>query len=314
MRMLDMTNDSVLFRTAEQLESEGCYRVAGHRYQRGSEQWAPLYQGRMIHHFDHRASAVGINPESQDNPYFSIEVTDEEKQDPAFFPGVQNWVLVDEVESRLPSAQRWVVAFRDITNSTNERTMIATIAPWSAFGNQTPLLVPDPTFDAGDAALLTANLSSLALDFVAKRKVQGTHMNWYILEQLPVVAPANYDREFGGKPARDLVRDHVLQLTYTAHDLAPFARDLGHDGEPFRWDPAERRQLRARLDALYFHLYGLDEEDTAYILDQFPVLEKNERKAHNRYQTKELVLAYHRALAAGDTANTITLPPAPPDC
>ena len=312
--MFHMTNDSALFRTAEQLESEGCYRVAGHRYQRGSEQWAPLYQGRMIHHFDHRASAVGINPDNQDDPYFSVEVTLEEKQDPAFFPGVQNWVSIDEVESLLPSTQRWVVAFRDITNSTNERTMIATIAPWSAFGNQTPLLLPDPTLTAGDAALLVANLSSLALDFVAKRKVQGTHMNWYILEQLPVVAPANYDRKFGGKTARDLVREHVLRLTYTAHDLAPFARDLGYDGEPFRWDPEERRQLRARLDALYFHLYGLDEEDTAYILDQFPVLEKNERKAHNRYQTKELVLAYHRALTAGDTANTITLPPTPPDC
>lgn len=313
LRMLDMTNDSALFRTAEQLESTGCYRVAGHRYQRGSEQWAPLYQGRMIHHFDHRASAVGINPESQDNPYFSIEVTDEEKQDPAFFPGVQYWVSTAEIESRLSAEQPWVIGFRDIARSTDERTMIATIAPWSAFGNQTPLLVPDPTLTAGDAALLTANLSSLALDFVAKRKVQGTHMNWYILEQLPVVAPADYDRKFGETTAGELVRDHVLKLTYTAHDLAPFARDLGYEGEPYRWDPADRRQLRARLDALYFHLYGLDEEDTAYILDQFPVLEKNERKAHNRYQTKELVLAYHRALAAGDTANKITLPPTPPD-
>ena len=311
--LFNMTSDSALFRTAEQIEAEGGYPVVGHRYQRGSEQWAPLYQGRMIHHFDHRASAVDFNPDSQDNPYVSGEVIDEQKQDPAFFPGVQYWVSVGEIESLLSSAQRWVVAFRDITNSTNERTMIATIAPWSAFGNQTPLLLPDPTLNAGNAALLVANLSSLALDFVAKRKVQGTHVNWFIVEQLPVIAPADYGRKFGETTAGDLVHDHVLRLSYTAHDLAPFAHDLGYDGEPFRWDPEERRQLRARLDALYFHLYGLDEEDTAYILDQFPVLEKNERKAHNRYQTKELVLAYHRALAAGDTTNTITLPPTPPD-
>ena len=317
--MFHMTNDSALFRTAEQLEAEGCYRVVGHRYRRGDEEWAPLYQGRMIRHFDHRASTVGINPDNQDNPYFSVEVFDEEKQDPAFFPGVQYWVSIDEIESRLPSAQRWVVAFRDITNSTNERTMIAAIAPWSAFGNQMPLLVPDPTLDAGDAALLVANLSSLALDFVAKRKVQGTHMNWYILEQLPVVAPADYGREFGGKTARDLVRDHVLRLTYTAHDLAPFARDLGYAADPFPWDPAERRQLRARLDALYFHLYGLDRDDTAYVLGQFPVLKKNEKAEHAPedhkktdddigYVTRHLVLSYYDALAAGETAAKIAIP------
>ena len=307
--MFHMTNDSHLFRTAEQLEAEGCYRVAGHRYRRGDAEWAPLYQGRMIHHFDHRANAVGFNPDSQDSPYFTLEVSDEEKQDPAFFPSVQYWVSTDEIESRLPSAQQWVIAFRDIARSTDERTMIATIAPWSAFGNKVPLLLPAPTLDAGDAALLTANLCSLALDFVAKRKVQGTNMNWYILEQLPVIAPADYDRTFGGKTARELVRDHVLQLSYTAHDLAPFARDLGYEGEPYIWDPAKRRQLRARLDALYFHLYGLDEDDTAYILDQFPVLEKNERKAHNRYLTKELVIGHYRALAAGDTTAEIRLEP-----
>ena len=50
----------------------------------------------------------------------------------------------------------------------------------------------------------------------------------------------------------------MLRLTYTAHDMAPFARDLGYDGPPFTWDEEERRHLRARLDALYFHLYGLD--------------------------------------------------------
>ena len=305
--LFNMTTDSHLFRTAEALEGEGCYRVAGHRYRRGDEEWAPLYQGRMIHHFDHRANGVGFNPESLDSPYFSVEVSDEEKQDPAFFPGVQYWVPTAEVDSRLAIDQPWVIAFRDITNSTNERTMIATIAPRAAFGNQTPLLLPDPTLDAEDAALLTANQCSLALDFVAKRKVQGTHMNWYILEQLPVITPADYDRRFGEITARDLVREHVLRLTYTAHDLEPFARDLGYEGEPFQWDPEARRQLRARLDALYFHLYGLAEDDAAYILDQFPVLEKNERKAHERYLTKDLVLGHYRALAAGDTTAEIQL-------
>ena len=49
----------------------------------------------------------------------------------------------------------------------------------------------------------------------------------------------------------------ILELTYTALDMEPFARDLGDDGPPFRWDPERRSLLRAELDAAFFHLYGV---------------------------------------------------------
>ena len=62
MRMIDMTNDSDLFRTAEQLTNEGFYPVHGNRWQRGVDVYLPLYQGRMINQFDHRANSVKINP------------------------------------------------------------------------------------------------------------------------------------------------------------------------------------------------------------------------------------------------------------
>ena len=72
-------------------------------------------------------------------------------------------------------------------------------------------------------------LHATCVGFVARQKAQGTHLNW-IVEQVPVAAPADYDRRFGDQTARDLVCDHVLRLTYTAHDMAPFADDLGYDG------------------------------------------------------------------------------------
>ena len=305
-RMFDMTNDSNLFDTTAQLEASGAYRIVGNRYKRGDQMWTPLYQGRMIEAFDHRAQGVRYNPANISRPYLSEPVTDTQHGNPSFFPHVQSWVDVAAVELVMPVDCEWVVGFRDITSATNERTMISAILPWGAYTNTVPLLRGiSPDFDATAAAIVTGNWNSLAFDYIAKSKAQGTHLNWYIVEQLPMIAPDDFNRPFGDTTARDLVKDHVLRLCYTAWDLQPFARDLGYEGDPFIWDPTERRQLRARLDALFFHLYGLDEDDAAYILDQFPVLEKNERREHDRYLTKELVLGHYRALAAGDTTSDI---------
>ena len=58
----------------------------------------------------------------------------------------------------------------------------------------------------------------------------------------------------------------------TDYDMAPFTRDLGYHGPPFVWNQEERRHLRARLDALYFHLYGLSREEASYVLDTFPIV------------------------------------------
>ena len=136
-----------------------------------------------------------------------------------------------------------------------------------------------------------------------RQKVQGTHVSWYIVEQLPVIAPDDYERRFGDTTARDLVRDHVLRLTYTAQ----FARDLGYDGPPFTWDDEERRHLRARLDALYFHLYGLDHDDADYVLGTFPIVRRQDEAAFGSYRTRDLVLAYMNALADGDTETVVSV-------
>ena len=146
--------------------------------------------------------------------------------------------------------------------------------------------------------LLVADLNSFAFDFVTRQKVQGQNLNLFLIEQLPVIAPDDYDRKFGDRTARELVRDHVLRLTYTANDMIPFARDLGYDGPPFIWDEEERRHLRARLDALYFHLYGLSREDVEYVLSTFPIVRREDEKQFGKYLTRDLILAYMNALAS----------------
>ena len=80
-----------------------------------------------------------------------------------------------------------------------------------------------------------------------------------------------------------------------------------YDGKPFGWDVDERRHLRARLDALYFILYGLDRDDAAYVMDSFPITRRNDEREHGRYLTKELILAYMSALEAGDTEKVVAV-------
>lgn len=76
---------------------------------------------------------------------------------------------------------------------------------------------------------------------------------------------------------------------------------------PFRWDEADRRQRRARLDALYFHLYGLSRGDADYVLSTFPIVRRNDERDHGRFLTRDLILSHMAALDAGDPDAEISL-------
>lgn len=310
-RMMDMTNDSAKFRTAAELRGMGAYEVPGGMWKKGDLLFRPLMVGRSIHQFDHRAAATVENTENVHNPFVGRATTDMEHADPAFSPRAQFWV--SEADMEWPAGLDWGLAFRDIARPTDARTVIAAAAPKAAFGNTAPLLLPDlaglpgalPAVAAGPdyktyAPLLLGNLNAMALDYVARQKVQGTHMNWYILEQLPLVPLEGYARLFGSKTAEAIIRAEVLALTHTAHDMDAFARDQGHDGPPTRWDEEERLRRRAKLDAVFFHLYGLSREDADYIMGTFPIVQAAEEQRWGRYRTRELVLNMMAALAAGD--------------
>jgi len=296
--MFHMTNDSHLFWTKNLLEAEGAYPVEDGHWRKGAEEWVPLYVGRMIHQFNHRAASVATNDENIHNAAHSDETPVTQLTDPAYFPVPQYWVSARDVAS--PAGKAWRISFRDIARATDARTFIAAAIPNPAAGNKLPLLETSP--DSADHCLL-ANLNSFVFDFVTRSKTQSTSLNWYIVEQLPVLPPDGFNVGFGANSADALARDHVLRLTYTSHDMAPFARDMGYDGPPFIWDEDERRHLRARLDALYFHLYGItDEADIRYILSTFPIVERKDRDVFGGvYLTAELIIWYFRALAAGDT-------------
>ena len=254
--LFNMTSDSHLFCTAAQLDADGFYPVQGNHWKKGEKLYLPLYEGKMVQAYDHRAASIVNSEGSLFRPGQPDRTLEEEHFDPSFFPRPRYWI--DQQDSEVTERFDWFMAFKDITASTNVRTMIAAIVPHVGCGHTLPvLLTSEDCFDGEGTTYLLANFNSMSFDYVARQKVQGTHLTWYTVEQLPVIAPADYDRQFDHTTAGALVRDHVLRLTYTAHDMAPFARDLGYDGPPFPWDDEQRRHLRARLDALYFHLYGL---------------------------------------------------------
>ncbi len=334
MAMFHMSNDSGLFRTAAQLAADGWVRSgtdwvrpdpaqprapglaltggrdAGHLdLSTGSNapaeaRYVPLYEAKMIHQFDHRWATYideGRGETSRDS-------TLSEKRDSSFEPTSRYWVAESEVADRLRAkswARGWLVSWRDITNATNERTVIAPAYPRAAISNKLPIMFPDvaPERVAG----LVANLAAISFDFAARQKIGGTTLNFFLLFQLPILPPTAYTEA-------DLafIVPRVLELSYTSHSMAPFARDLGYDGAPFAWDEDRRAQLRAELDAWYALAYGLTRDELRYVLDPkdvmgadypsetFRVLQKNEIAKHGEYRTRRLVLAaYDAQVAAG---------------
>lgn len=233
-----------------------------------------------------------------------------EKKKPDFQITPRYWVDRREVYERLKSQswdRLWLMGWRDICRATDERTVIASVAPLSGVGNQMPLMLLAKQLANSAAACLLGNISSIPYDFFARQKVGGTHMNYFIYKQIAVLPPGAYTQA-----AIDFIQPRVLELTYTSHDLKPWAEDLGYDGPPFIFDPKRRSLLRAELDAFYAHLYGLSRDELRYILDPadvmgsdypsetFRVLKNNEQRQFGEYRTQRLVLeAWDRLFGGG---------------
>ena len=343
--MFHMTNDSHLFRTREELEEqEGAWPIGDNRFDSAAGVWVPLYEGKMVQAFDHRAASIVIRRENLHRPAQPEPATPEQHRDPNWLPGPQYWVAA--TECGWDEGSGWVLGFKEITAPTNVRTFIAALLPSVGFGNKVPILRPGTvvgrvasrngesarTGDDGRSAprsgpspnedplasitrmhperrewLLAGNLNATIFDFITRQKVQGQTLNLFIVEQLPVVPPERYEHvRFGPKTADEIVREAVLEFTYTANDMAPFARDLGYVDEagvvkpPFRWDEERRLRLRAKLDAVFFHLYGVtDRDDIRYVYSTFPIVERQETAEYGRYRSRDLCLAYLNALSAG---------------
>jgi hypothetical protein len=205
--LFNMTSDSGLFQTAP------------------GEGLVPLYEAKMLHQFDHRWAT-----------YERGETRDcraSEKADPRFRVEPRYWVPAREVDARLEQwnkngselvwrwEHKWLLGFRDITNATNERTAIFSLLPRVGVGHTAPLVIFGESAPTYSTACLLGSVNSIALDYVARQKVGGTHLTYGYLNQLPVLPPGAYE-------IHDLtfIVPRVLELVYTAWDIKPFGDDL----------------------------------------------------------------------------------------
>ena len=343
--MFHMSNDSHLFRTRADLEAEG-WELNGNVFHRNRAEHLPLYEAKMIHIYDHRWATLQGKKEA------GGPLSPAGKLDPSDTVLPRYWVEAREVYRRtadLPKDRRWLMGWRDITNTTNERTVVGGVFPLVAVGNNLPMW----TATTEPAQVLSSLLSSVICDFAARIKVGGTHLNFFIAKQIPVLPPKAFSRP---TPWSQSTRIHewllprILELTFTSWDLELFANDCGHHGSPFRWNEDRRFLLRCELDAAFFHLYlpadehghwlparrsnGCPFDETsadltrlkrhfakprdavAYVMDSFPIVRRKDEQKVGEYRTKQVILenydAMQEAIVTGAFYQT-RLDPAPAD-
>jgi len=215
------------------------------------------------------------------------------------------------LETRTP---RWFLGWRDVCRNTDQRTVIASLLPRAGVGDKFLLMLssqPPPLI-----ATLLGCLNSFIFDYSARQKVSGTSLKYFTMKQLPVLPPSAYLHPApwsSGDLLQNWLSCRILELTYTAWDMEPFAKDCGYSGPPFRWDEERRFLLRCELDAAYFHLYGIARDDMDYIMETFSIVKRNDIKQYGDFHTKRMILDIYdrmqQAMDTGEPYQTLLDPP-----
>jgi hypothetical protein len=318
----------------------------------GSEtgEWLPMIEAKMVFQFDHRFGTYKGQTQAQANQGKLPEVDCAQHNDPQYRPEPRFFVKAATVEHALSglTSREWLVCWRDITSSVTARTLIAAVIPRAGtdftlrvgfVADQQAIMVP----------LLLGALNSFVLDYCTRQMIGGNHLSDFITKQLPIPPSSRakatnlWDQQ---SQVGEWILNRVLELTYTAWDLEPFAQDCGWAGPPFRWDEERRLLLRCELDAALFHLYlsgdasgawrpteretgenlarlttsfPTPRDAVAYIMDSFPIVKRKDEEKWGEYRTKRVILEIYDALAeasrTGQPYKTrLDPPPGDPRC
>ena len=316
--MIHMSNDSYLFRTYTQLTELGASLDGDTFTTVDSETYVPLYEGKMIWHYNHH---YGTWPTEGERPNSINMPSLDELSNPNSHIMPWYWVPLSAVKDRQVKKDKdgnvvwewkhkWLFAFRDIARGVDMRTfIIAPIPDAKGVGHTATLLYAERGCMPG--ASLYGMMSSLIFDYCSRQKIGGTHASINYVKQFPVLTPD----QIPSATQWQIVK-RVAELCYFNHDMDGWASELWEEmneeqraelpqlgaQQPWIYNPERRAILQAELDAIFAHLYGLNTEDLRYILDPedvcgkgcinetFRVLKDNEIRQYGEYRTKRLVL------------------------
>ncbi len=228
-----------------------------HLFKQQAGKGIPLYEGKMIHQFTHKfaESRYWVDEEEGRKAVLGRNGKDEGKK---------------------LDYQRYRLAYRSVAASTNERSLIASVLPPNTFfghsmnasivhekGSNTNLLI-----NPYEILFVTACLNSFIFDFGIRQRVSQNLTMFYIY-QMPMPRLTQTDRTFNE------IVDRAAKLICTTPEFDELAQEVGLESHRNGvTDESDRAKLRAELDGIIAHLYGLTEAEFAYILTTFPIVKE----------------------------------------
>ncbi len=251
--------------------------------QRPAKARFPLYEGKMIWHFEHglveprywvgekKGRAKLVSPRVKNIRKLLVEAGLDDD--------------VDESKVHL-GYQAFRLGFRAVTGATNERALVVSVIPKNVFcGNSLIVSVPvadeiidgewvqQKTYSDNELLAATALMASFVCDWFIRKKIL-TNMNMFYVYEIPVPRLTKADKDFAP------IVGHAAKLICTTPEFDDLAQEVGlRDHRDGITDPAERARLRAELDGMIALLYGLTEEEFTHILSTFPIVAQSVKDA-----------------------------------
>jgi hypothetical protein len=264
----------------------------------------PVYEGRMIDFFDHRAKRYvrghGNSSIWEETPFGSPrkEIWPQWRVRWADLPN-------EAIRERILGYR---VGFMDVADPGRQRSFVsAVVPPMTVCGDKVPTLRFGET--PWYAPIYVAIANSLTVDFLARQRVMGKKMALNILDGLPIPRPDLDD------PRSAWLARRSLLLTCTSAEMTGFWNEMAAFGFVDEVEPSvcpgvtdldERRQLRAEIDAYVArNLFELSVADLELILDSFSQLAGIETRRDGEYLTRRLVLAAFKRLEGADALRTV---------
>ncbi|SDX78254.1 hypothetical protein SAMN05421644_11325 [Allochromatium warmingii] len=166
--------------------------------------------------------------------------------------------------------QNYRLGFRAVASNTNERSLIVSLLPSKVFsGNSIITSVEENNLSV--LIFLAGAMNSFVIDNAIRQKV-SQNLNMFFIYQIPI--PRLTDKDAGFNP----IVSRAARLICTTPEFDDLAQAVGLTQHGVL-EAEERATLRAELDGLIAHLYGLTENEFAHVLTTFPLVDASIKDA-----------------------------------